>query len=217
MVKQIAENLWQLSGRPRDMFNVYLAGNVLIDAATRWAKRRILRQLRGRTVRMVALTHCHPDHQGTAHFFCENFRVSLACHEADVSAMEGRERMQPWNRAIRWGERFWAGPPHRVERILHDGDEVAGFRVIHAPGHTPGHVIFFRESDRVVIAGDLLANINFLTRKPGLREPPPFFSADPVQNRRSIQKLVELQPSVVCFGHGPPLRNPEELRKFGGR
>ena len=89
--------------------------------------------------------------------------------------------------------------------------------MIHAPGHTPGHVIFFRESDRVVIAGDLLANINFLTRKPGLREPPPFFSVDPVENRRSIQKLIELQPSVVCFGHGPPLRNPEELRKFAGR
>ena len=78
MVKQIAENLWQLTGWPRDMFNVYLAGDVLIDAATRWAKRRILRQLRGRTVRMVALTHCHPDHQGTAHFLCEHFWVPLA-------------------------------------------------------------------------------------------------------------------------------------------
>ena len=55
-MKLIAEGVWQLAGFPRDMFNVYLAGDVLIDAATRWAKRRILRQLQGRTVRMVALT-----------------------------------------------------------------------------------------------------------------------------------------------------------------
>jgi hydroxyacylglutathione hydrolase len=75
-------------------------------------------------------------------------------------------------------------------------------------------MFYFRESDRVGIAGDLLANIHFLTGKPGLREPPPFFSVDPIQNRQSIQKLIELRPSLVCFGHGPPLRNPDELAKF---
>jgi hydroxyacylglutathione hydrolase len=216
-VQLIAEGVWQLGGWPPDMFNVYLAGDVLIDAATRWARRRILRQLHGRALRMVALTHCHPDHQGMAKFLCERFRVPLACHEADVPVMEGREPMQPRHLIVRWGERLCAGPPHSVERVLRDGDEVAGFRVIHAPGHTPGHVIFFRESDRVAIAGDVLANINFLTRKPGLLEPPPYFSVDPVQNRQSIQKLIELKPSLVCFGHGPPLRNPEALQRFAAR
>jgi glyoxylase-like metal-dependent hydrolase (beta-lactamase superfamily II) len=199
------------------MFNVYLAGDVLVDAATRWARRRILRQLQGRNLRMVVLTHCHPDHQGTAKFLCDHFRVPLACHEADVPAMEGQEPMQPRNWILRWGQRFLAGPPHPVEQVLREGDEVAGFRVIHAPGHTPGHVILFRETDRVVIAGDLLANINFVTRKPGLLEPPPFFSVDRLQNRRSIQKLIELKPTLVCFGHGPPLRNPQELEKFVAR
>lgn len=215
-MKRIAEGVWQLAGFPQDMFNVYLAGDVLIDAATRWAKRRILRQLQGRTMRMIALTHCHPDHQGTAAFLCKQYSVPLACHEADVPAMEGREQMQPPTRTIRCGERFWAGPAHPVSRVLRDGDEVAGFRVIHAPGHTLGHVVFFRESDRVVIGGDLLANIHFLTGKPGLREPPPFFSVDLAENRRSIQKLIELRPSVVCFGHGPPLRGMEQLAKFAG-
>jgi glyoxylase-like metal-dependent hydrolase (beta-lactamase superfamily II) len=199
------------------MLNVYLVGDVLIDAATPWDRHRILRQLQDRVVRMVALTHCHPDHQGAAKCVCEHFQVPLACHEADVPAMEGREPMHPRNRIIRWGQRFCAGPAHPVAKVLQEGDEVAGFRVIHAPGHTPGHVMFFREADRVAIAGDLLANINVLTGKPGLREPPKFFSADPAQNRRSVQKLIDLRPSVVCFGHGPPLRNAQEVEKFAAR
>jgi hydroxyacylglutathione hydrolase len=216
-VQLIAEDLWQLSGWPRDMFNVYLAGDVLIDTATRWARRRILRQLQGRSLRMIALTHCHPDHQGTAKFLCERFQVPLACHEADVPAMEGRAPMLPRRRVVRLGVRLWAGPPAPVERPLRDGDELAGFRVIHAPGHTPGHVMFFREADRVAIAGDVLANIHFLTSKPGLREPPPFFSVDVAENRRSIHKLIELRPSLVCFGHGPPLRNQDALNRFADR
>ena len=216
-MRRIAKGVWQLWGSPRDMFNVYLVEDVLIDAATRWGKRRILRQLRGRTVRLVALTHCHPDHQGAAKAVCEQFRAPLACHDADVPAMEGRAPMRPDNWLIRLFAPLFAGPPYPVERVLHDGDEVAGFRVVHAPGHTPGHLIFFRDSDRVAIAGDVLANINFLTGRPGLREPPWFFSADPAQNRRSIQTLAELKPAIVCFGHGPPLLEPELLANFAAR
>jgi hydroxyacylglutathione hydrolase len=216
-MREIADGVWQLTGFPRDLFNVYLMGDVLVDAGTRWAKRRVLRQVHNRPIRLVALTHCHPDHQGAARAVCERFGVPLACHEADVPAMEGRAPMQPQNRLMRLGERFWSGPPYAVARVLRDGDEVAGFRVVHTPGHTAGHVLFFRAADRVAIAGDVLANIHFLTRKPGLREPPPFFSIDPVQNRRSIQTLVQLKPAVACFGHGPPLRDTAVLERFAGR
>ena len=86
--------------------------------------------------------------------------------------------------------------------------------MVHAPGHTPGHVIFFRDADRVAIAGDVLANIHFLTGKPGLREPPPFFTLDRAQNRRSIRILADLRPTVVCFGHGPPLQDVAQLEAF---
>jgi hydroxyacylglutathione hydrolase len=214
---RIAEGVWRLSGFPRDMFNVYLVGDVLIDAGTRWARSRILRQVHNHPIRMVALTHCHPDHQGVARLICEQRQAPLACHEADVPAAEGRAPMQPNNWLIRMGVRVWAGPYHRVGRVLHDGDEVAGFRVIHAPGHTPGHVMFFRESDRLVIAGDVLANLNFLTGRAGLREPPSAFSVDAAENRRSIHKLLELKPSLICFGHGPPLGNLEVLQDFVAR
>jgi glyoxylase-like metal-dependent hydrolase (beta-lactamase superfamily II) len=216
-MEMLAEGIWQLTGSPRDWFNVYLVEDVLIDAATRWAGRRILRQLQGRSLRMVALTHCHPDHQGTARSVCEHFHVPLACHEGDVPAMEGRTRMQPHNRVIRLGERLWAGPPFPVQRVLRDGDEVAGFRVFHTPGHTPGHVVFFRERDRIALAGDLLANINFLTRKVRPQEPPRAFTENVEQNRHSIQLLIDLKPKMVCFGHGPPLRQPELLHQFADR
>jgi glyoxylase-like metal-dependent hydrolase (beta-lactamase superfamily II) len=127
--------------------------------------------------------------------------------------MEGRVPMPPRNWVLRLGDVFWAGPPYPVARVLRDGDRVGAFRVVHAPGHTPGHVIYFRDADRVALAGDLLANINFLTGQPGLLEPPPFFSADPRENRRSLRILWELRPALVCFGHGPPLRDLQPLEQ----
>jgi hydroxyacylglutathione hydrolase len=213
-MREIAAGVRQLAGWPRDWLNVYLVNDVLLDTGTRWAERRILRQLRGQIVRGVALTHCHPDHQGTAAVLCRRFGLPLACHAADVAAMEGRSPMQPARKLLRFGERLWAGPAYPVERVLHDGDELAGFRVVHAPGHTPGHCLFFRAADRLAIAGDLAANISFLTGKPGLREPPRAFSSDPAENRRSLRKLLELQPAIICFGHGPPLRDLAVLERF---
>jgi glyoxylase-like metal-dependent hydrolase (beta-lactamase superfamily II) len=216
-MRQIVPGVWQLAGFPRDMVNVYLMGDVLVDTATRWAFGRILRQLGKRRPSLIALTHCHPDHQGAAAALCEHFRVPLACPAADVPAMEGRAPMQPDNLIMRLGVRFLGGRSHPVARVLHEGDDVAGFRVMHTPGHTPGHSIYFRATDRVAIAGDVLANIHFFNGRPGLREPPPFFSADFAQNRRSAQILAALQPRLVCFGHGPPLADPAGLQAFAVR
>jgi hydroxyacylglutathione hydrolase len=69
-VKQVADGVWQLRGFPPNAINVYLAEDVLIDAGTRRSARRILRQLDGRTVRAHALTHAHPDHQGSSDEVC---------------------------------------------------------------------------------------------------------------------------------------------------
>ena len=99
-------------------------------------------------------------------------------------------------------------------RVLEDGDEVAGFRVIHAPGHSRGEVIFFRETDRVAICGDVVNNVDFLTGRERVGEPPRIFTSDPAQNRESIRKLLELEPALVCPGHGKPFRDLDGLRKL---
>jgi glyoxylase-like metal-dependent hydrolase (beta-lactamase superfamily II) len=213
-MQEVAPGVWLLKGIGIDIINVYVAGDVLIDASTRWHTWHLKRQLRGRSLSAVALTHCHPDHQGAARHFCRMLQIPLACHEADVPAMEGTGPMLPNTFIVNRLGRLIAGRPHPVRRVLRAGDEIAGFRVVHAPGHTPGHVIFFRDSDRVAIAGDVLANMSFLTFKPGLRPPPAAFCTDPVQNRRSIELLAGLNPSLVCFGHGPPLDKVDQLHWF---
>jgi hydroxyacylglutathione hydrolase len=213
-MRNVAKNVWQLSGFPVNAINAYLVEDVLIDAGTRFDGKRILKSLAGVDLKMVAITHCHPDHQGAVKTVCEQFNCPLACHDADKPAMEGAEPMKPTSRPIRLSGRVFSGPPHRVDRALKEGDEIAGFRVVEAPGHTMGHVMFFRERDGVAIAGDVAVNMNLITLRPGLHEPPGFFCVDAELNRRSIRKLADLEPSTVLFGHGPPLVNRDALRKF---
>jgi hydroxyacylglutathione hydrolase len=216
-VKEIAPDIWQLRGFPPNFMNIYLAGDVLIDTATRHAAGRILRQLDGRELSLVALTHCHADHRGSAHEVCEKRGVPLACHEAEVDVMEGRRSMRdnmPELAFNRFLIRAQDGPSHKVDRVLHDGERVGDFTVIHAPGHSAGLVMFFRESDRVALIADVLFGINPITGLPGLHESPPMWTLDRDEARRSVQKLLGLQPSLVCFGHGPPLREPEKLERF---
>ncbi len=216
-MKAVAPDLWQLRGLPPNAINVYLADDVLIDAATRLARRRILREVIDRPLSLLCLTHVHPDHQGAAAAVCEARGIPLACHADDVDAMEGRRPVQEahaedWiNRAI---ARFWQGPPREVDRVLVEGDEVAGFRVVHAPGHARGEVILFRESDRIAICGDVIRNLSYATGLPQVAEPPRRFTLDPEENRRSIHRLLELRPSVICPGHGGPLREIERLERL---
>jgi glyoxylase-like metal-dependent hydrolase (beta-lactamase superfamily II) len=101
-----------------------------------------------------------------------------------------------------------------VDRVLNEGDEVAGFRVVHAPGHTPGEIILFRDSDRVAICGDVIRHLSYATMRPMLGEPPGIFTDDPVENRRSIRKLAELRPSVILPGHGPEVTDMARWERF---
>jgi hydroxyacylglutathione hydrolase len=216
-VKQLAEDLYLLDGFPPYAINVYLMGDVLVDAGTRHAGRRILRQVKGHAVTAHALTHAHPDHQGASHELCETLGVPLWCGAGDVEAMQtagvirASQPSHPLNRIV---DRMWTGPPHPVARALNEGDEVAGFAVLEVAGHSAGHVAYWRESDRVLILGDVLNGMNLLTAIPGLHEPPRIFTPDPAQNRRSAKRLGALEPDLACFGHGPPLRDPAKFSAF---
>lgn len=213
-MKRLADGLHMLGGFPPNAINVYLMGDVLVDAATRRAGRRILGQLDGHRVSTHVLTHAHPDHQGASREVCERLGVELWCGERDADAMESGDMGQKdhlINKVITWA---WAGPPYPVARRLREGDEVAGFRVLDVPGHSPGHVAYWRESDRTLIAGDVLNNMNVMTGIRGLHEPRVEFTTDPAQNRESARRLAALEPALVCFGHGPPLRDTAKLVSF---
>jgi hydroxyacylglutathione hydrolase len=215
-MRELAPGVRRIPQFPGPWVNVYVVEDVLVDAGSRLDRRRIFKAIEGHDLSLVALTHVHPDHQGVAKDVCEARGIPLACHADDVDAMEGRRPVQeahrehPVNRLIK---RTMQGPPHEVGRVLNEGDEVAGFRVIHAPGHARGEVVLFRESDRVAICGDVIRNLSYATGLAGIKEPPPIFTYDMAENRRSIRKLADLNPALILPGHGPEVK---EMSKFEG-
>ena len=177
----------------------------------------ILKDLDGGTVTAHALTHAHPDHQGASHEVCTALGVPYWVPEGDVEPAENPDLIgerQPDHFMAQFFAKVFTGPPHKVDRVLVEGDEVGGFRVIAAPGHSAGHVVYWRESDGVLILGDVLNNMDVVTGIPGLRLPKNFLTPDPDENRRSAKKLAALEPKVVLFGHGAPLRDTKKFVDF---
>ena len=213
-MKQLAPDVWKLNGFPPNAINVYVLGDVLVDAASRHAGRRIFRQIKGHKIAAHALTHAHPDHQGASRQVCERLGIELWCGERDAGAMESGDLGQKKNPLNTLIMKAWGGPPHPVARRLREGDEVAGFQVLDVPGHSPGHVAYWRESDRTLVAGDVLNNMNIMTGITGLHEPRVEFTTDPARNRESARRLAALEPALVVFGHGPPLRDTRKFAEF---
>ena len=218
-MKQLADRFFQLSYFPPNAINCWLLGETLVDAATRRDGKRILRQLEGRKVSQHALTHAHGDHQGSSKYVCEKLGIPFLVGERDVEGAEGGPDVmlskQPPSRWNKVSVKLFAGPGHKVDRVLREGDELdAGFRVLETPGHSAGHLAYWRESDRTLILGDVLFNQHPLLGIPGLRQPPDFFTPDVPRNRASARRLAELEPALVCFGHGPPLRDTAQFVEF---
>jgi glyoxylase-like metal-dependent hydrolase (beta-lactamase superfamily II) len=145
-VRQLAEDVHLLRGWPPNAINVYLVGeraapahrskigqrrptdrrsaSVLLDAATRQGERRIMRELSGHALSAHALTHAHPDHQGSSHAICQRLQIPLWCGQGDVPAMEapgGVYASQAPTWLNRLQRRFWTGPPHPVARARRGG------------------------------------------------------------------------------------------------
>jgi glyoxylase-like metal-dependent hydrolase (beta-lactamase superfamily II) len=98
-----------------------------------------------------------------------------------------------------------------------------GWRWVHTPGHTPGHVSFFRAGDGVLLSGDALVTLQVNTLagivkgRQGLSGPPWYTTADPVAARTSLRTLAALDPRVLAGGHGRPLTGPgtaDALHRF---
>jgi len=213
----VSQSIWRIPLIQPDLLNVYIAGKTLIDSGGRLARRRLLSFLEGRDLSTHALTHAHPDHQGCSHAVCERFGVPLLCGEGDREAQETgnfEDLMPQPGFLIKQFSRRLSGPAHPVSQTLFEGDEIGGLKVIETPGHTPGHLSFWGENERVLILGDVLFHRNPVTFRRGLAEPFRFATFDRQSNLESARKLAALQPRVVCFGHGAPLTDGESFCRF---
>lgn len=219
-MKELAPGVFALKSFPPNSINVFVIEDVLIDASTRFATKSILKQLGDHKLAAHALTHAHPDHQGASHAICTKFGIPYWVGANDADAAENPKLIgerQPNHPIAQFFAKTMTGPAHPVDRKLAEGDEVAGFKVLDVPGHSAGHIAFWRESDGVLIAGDVFNNQNPLTGIPGLRLPFDFFTPDPATNRASAKRLATLEPKLVLFGHGAPLRNTTKFVEFGAK
>lgn len=227
-MEEVADGVWLLRGDLRKGMNIYFlregdgvvqfeAGSKSMVKATKRAGERL-----GGIKRMV-LAHAHCDHRGTAPFM----EVPVYCHPDEVAEAELDSCEAPyWHleklpvTPVRWlYERVllprWDGGAVKIDGTLSEGDDVAGFKVIHFPGHAPGLIGLWRESDRVALVSDVVYLIDSGRLRPlpegEVSVPSPAWNWDHAQAKESVRKLAALEPAVVCAGHAEPLRG-ENLR-----
>jgi glyoxylase-like metal-dependent hydrolase (beta-lactamase superfamily II) len=216
--ERIADGVWLVRGGfPIRTMNVYLIedgdGVTVFDAgisAMGGALRAACARLGG--ARRIVLGHADADHRGAA----PALQAPVYCHPAERAAAESSAtfrdywdftKLKPYARMF-FARMLpaWDGGATPVAGTLSEGDEVAGFRVVELPGHAPGLIGLYRDSDRLALVSDVVYTIDPLTgRKGGPRIPHPAFDADIEQARASIRKLAELGPSVVWAGHAGPV------------
>jgi glyoxylase-like metal-dependent hydrolase (beta-lactamase superfamily II)/predicted ester cyclase len=213
----VAEGVWVVQGNP-GRCNVYLiedeGGVTLFDAGARTMTRAVATagaKLGG--IRRVVLGHGHTDHRGVA----PALGVPVLCHAAEVEDAEGSGGFRYWPEGLRGlplGHRrihllihrfAWDGGPVKIAGTLAEGDEVAGFRVVEIPGHAPGQIALWRESDRLALSSDCFYTLDIWGRDSEPHLPFPVYSYDNDAARESMRKLAALEPAAAWPGHAHPL------------
>lgn len=223
---QLAPGLWRIPTVPFDLVSSFAlvdddGQTTLVDAGTRRAPKRILAGLRhigvgpSDVTRLIA-THAHADHIGGLAALRGRTGAPVAVHERDAAYVrEGKgpvlDRSTVGGRLVRRGPRTTPTP---VEEELVDGqllDVAGGLRVVHTPGHTPGHVSLLHEPSRVLITGDAIWNM-----RGRMTWSVPMFCTDFAMSKTTAEVLGELDYDVAAFTHGPEIRDGarESVRAF---
>jgi len=209
---------------------------VLVDAGlsrfSAWTIRAHAKQRFGdRPPRAIILTHGHFDHIGALKPLLASWDVPVYAHQLELPFVTGRADYLPPDPRVGGGLMAWLAFLYprrgidisdRVEALPPDGSipNLREWRWIHTPGHTPGHIALFRESDRVLIPGDAFITVKqesfwaVATQKPTMHGPPMYFTPDWQGARRSVRELAALKPNIVASGHGLPVRGPEVQRRL---
>jgi glyoxylase-like metal-dependent hydrolase (beta-lactamase superfamily II) len=226
---EVARDLFCL---PLRLVNVCLIGApggewVLVDAgfaftAAQVADAAAARFGTGARPTAIILTHGHFDHVGGARVLADRWEVPLYAHPLEMPYLTGQADYLPPDPMVGGGmvARLSSLMPNegvdlgaRVRPLPEDGGVpgAPGWRWVHTPGHTPGHVALFRDSDRVLLAGDAFTTIAqesavaVLLQTPEVHGPPAYFTPDWPGARESVRRLKTLHPSLVVAGHGPPM------------
>jgi len=231
-VEEVASDLARL----RILFvNVYLYGTpdswVLIDAGLAGSANHIIRVAEERfgertRPEAILLTHGHFDHVGAFPGLLEHWNVPVYAHRLELPYLTGQSDYPPPDPTVGKGAMALMSFMYpneginlgsRVRPLPEDGTVpfMDGWRWIHTPGHTPGHVSFFRNSDRCLIAGDAFVTTKqeslyaVVNQIPEVHGPPAYFTPDWPEAKRSVKKLAALEPMIAATGHGKTMRGWE--------
>lgn len=185
----------------------------------------------------IVLTHGHFDHASAARDLADAWNVFIYAHPLEAPYLKGQKEYAAPDFAAGGGTMSLLSPLYprgpidlgnRLRLFSSEGnsmlDEMPGWEILHTPGHTPGHVSFFRPHDRCLVVGDAFCTTKpesffeaAITQPPELHGPPSYFTSDWDSARRSVELLSQLDAVIVAPGHGRPLSGailPQKLRQL---
>ncbi|WP_096200448.1 MBL fold metallo-hydrolase [Bacillus sp. FJAT-45350] len=217
--------------------NISLVGNpdekdfVLVDAGMPGSANEIISVTEERfgtksRPKAIILTHGHFDHVGAILELVKHWDVPVYAHELEMPFLTGKMKYPEPDPSVEGGMVAKMSPMfpndpinlgYHIRPLPADGTvpHMTGFRWIHTPGHTPGHVSFFRDRDRALIVGDAFVTVKqeylykVLTQEQEISGPPRYLTPDWVAARESVRRLAELNPSIAVTGHGLPMAGQE--------
>ncbi len=228
---------------PTLFVNAFLVGAqdgwVLVDTGVpgtaSWIRRAARARFGDRPPTAIVLTHGHFDHAGNAQALANDWNVPIYAHTDELPFLTGRSDYPPQDPtmggAIAFLSRFFPTSGYdfgaRVRPLPADGSVpgLSGWRWLHTPGHAPGHVSLFRESDRTLIAGDAVATMDLdswvaqVTHARRVSRSPVPFVPDWTAASESVRQVAALRPAVLAAGHGRTIRDgaAERLVTFADR